>query len=390
MFLWFTSILTLAAAAADIIHYRRLRRRGTSARNLRLFVALAAATDALPPVIALTDALSRDNTTGFMLFAMWAFWVWMITVLPRIACYFFRLVGLPRAGIAAGICVAAAPDLGHHAGQDANPRQPHRSLLRTDSRGIRRFPHRPVLGRPPRHARLPRSGAEPHRGQHQQPASRPRRLLRRSGQYPRFGAGRPRHGAWLGGLRAPYGVVAVTGNHDAGVYIKDSIAHPAQASLAEVVARQREMGWRVLEDTTVYLRRGGDSISLTGLSFDPALRHLRHAPDLPPANLNAAYRGVPDSLYNITAVHIPQLWDQIAGEGYGDLTLSGHVHSMQLKIGLFGHAFSPAQLIYTRWSGRYDEKGRTLYINDGTGYVAFPMRLGAWPEITLITLKRCG
>ena len=68
MFLWFTSILTLAAAAADIIHYRRLRRRGTSARNLRLFVALAAATDALPPVIALTDALSRDNTTGFMLF----------------------------------------------------------------------------------------------------------------------------------------------------------------------------------------------------------------------------------------------------------------------------------------------------------------------------------
>ena len=85
MFLWFISILTLAAAAADIIHYRRLRRRGTSARNLRLVVALAAATDALPPVIALTDALSRDNTTGFMLFAMWAFWVWMITVLPRIA-----------------------------------------------------------------------------------------------------------------------------------------------------------------------------------------------------------------------------------------------------------------------------------------------------------------
>ena len=185
-------------------------------------------------------------------------------------------------------------------------------------------------------------------------------------------------------------VWSVTGNHDVGTYIKDSLRFPAAGEAREVVARQRAMGWTVLEDTTVYLRRSGDSISLTGLSFDPALRHLRHAPDLPPANLNAAYRGVPDSLYNITAVHIPQLWDQIAGEGYGDLTLSGHVHSMQLKIRLFGHAFSPAQLIYTRWSGRYDEKGRTLYINDGTGYVAFPMRLGAWPEITLITLKRCG
>ena len=104
---------------------------------------------------------------------------------------------------------------------------------------------------------------------------------------------------------------------------------------------------------------------------------------------SGAYRGVPDSLYNITAVHIPQLWGQIADAGYGDLTLAGHVHSMQMKLRLLGRAFSPAQLLYTRWSGRYDEGGRTLYINDGTGYVVFPMRLGAYPEITLITLRRC-
>ena len=182
---------------------------------------------------------------------------------------------------------------------------------------------------------------------------------------------------------------SVTGNHDAGLYIKDTVAQSPAASLAEVIARQRAMGWNVLEDTTVYLRRGGDSISLTGLSFDPALRHMRHDPDLPPADLSGAYRGVPDSLYNITAVHIPQLWGQIADAGYGDLTLAGHVHSMQMKLRLFGRAFSPAQLLYTRWSGRYDEGGRTLYINDGTGYVAFPMRLGAYPEITLITLRRC-
>ena len=79
----------------------------------------------------------------------------------------------------------------------------------------------------------------------------------------------------------------------------------------------------------------------------------------------------------------------LADAGYGDLTLAGHVHSMQMKLRLFGRAFSPAQLLYTRWSGRYDEGGRTLYINDGTGYVVFPMRLGAYPEITLITLRRC-
>ena len=271
MFLWFISILTLAAAAADIIHYRRLRRRGTSARNLRLFVALAAATDALPPVIALTDALSRDNTTGFMLFAMWAFWVWMITVLPRIACYFFRLVGLPRAGIAAGICVAALLIWGTTRGRTqirVSRTEVCSERIPTGFDGFRivQFSdvHLGTLVCP--EAELSRI-ADSINSLHPDLVVFCGDLVNIRGSELDARAMR-----LLGGLRAPYGVVSVTGNHDAGVYIKDSIAHPAQASLAEVVARQREMGWRVLEDTTVYLRRGADSISLTGLSFDPALR----------------------------------------------------------------------------------------------------------------------
>ncbi len=154
-----------------------------------------------------------------------------------------------------------------------------------------------------------------------------------------------------------------------------------------MVARQRAMGWTVLEDTTVYLRRGADSISLTGLSFDPALRERRHDRDLPGTAIPKAYAGVPDSLYNIALVHIPQLWEQIVEAGYGDLTLSGHVHSMQLKIRPWGRGWSPVKWIYKHWSGRYDTGRHTLYVNDGTGYVAFPMRLGAWPEVTLFTLR---
>ena len=105
--------------------------------------------------------------------------------------------------------------------------------------------------------------------------------------------------------------------------------------------------------------------------------------------LGRAYAGVPDSLFNITLVHLPQLWGQILETGHGDLTLSGHVHSMQFKIRPWGRGWSPASWIYEHWSGRYDADGRTLYVNDGTGYVAYPMRLGAWPEVTLFTLKRC-
>lgn len=251
MFLWFISILTLAAAAADIIHYRRLRRRGTSSRNLRLFVALAAATDALPPVIALTDALSRDNTTGFMLFAMWAFWVCMITVLPRIACYFFRLVGLPRAGIAAGICVAALLIWGTTRGRtqirvSRTEVCSERIPAGFDGFRIVQFSdvHLGTLVCP--EAELSRI-ADSINSLHPDLVVFCGDLVNIRGSELDARAMR-----LLGGLRAPYGVVSVTGNHDAGVYIKDSIAHPAQASLAEVVARQREMGgacWRTRPST---------------------------------------------------------------------------------------------------------------------------------------------
>ena len=388
MFLWFISILTLAAAAADIIHYRRLRRRGTSARNLRLFVALAAATDVLPPVIALTDALSRDNTTGFMLFAMWAFWAWMVTVLPRMACYFFRWIGLPRVGIAAGAGVAALFVWGATAGRTTI--RVNRTELCSERlpAGLDGF----------RIAQI----TDTHLGTVVRPEAELRRLVDSVNSLRpdlivfcgdlvniRSSELDARARQLLGGLRAPHGVVSVTGNHDAGLYIKDTVAQSPAASLAEVIARQRAMGWNVLEDTTIYLRRGGDSISLTGLSFDPALRERRHDRDLPGTAIPKAYAGVPDSLYNITLVHIPQLWEQIVEAGYGDLTLSGHVHSMQLKIRPWGRGWSPAKWIYKHWSGRYDTGRHTLYVNDGTGYVAYPMRLGAWPEVTLFTLKRC-
>lgn len=114
----------------------------------------------------------------------------------------------------------------------------------------------------------------------------------------------------------------------------------------------------------------------------------RHDRTLPGYDIGPTYRDVPEGLYNITAAHVPQLWDRILGTGHGDLTLSGHVHSMQSKFRLAGCAFSPAQLLYRRWSGPYEEQGRTLYVNDGIGCVGFPMRIGANPEITLFELRR--
>ena len=60
---------------------------------------------------------------------------------------------------------------------------------------------------------------------------------------------------------------------------------------------------------------------------------------------------------------------------------------MQLKLPIGRRGLSPAMFGYKRWSGLYHEQGRYLYINDGIGNVLFPLRVGAKPEITVITIK---
>lgn len=61
---------------------------------------------------------------------------------------------------------------------------------------------------------------------------------------------------------------------------------------------------------------------------------------------------------------------------------------MQMKVAFAGWQISPAQLMYEEWSGLYKEDSHHLYITDGVGSVGFHMRIGAPPEITLLTLRR--
>jgi predicted MPP superfamily phosphohydrolase len=146
------------------------------------------------------------------------------------------------------------------------------------------------------------------------------------------------------------------------------------------------MGWKVLDDDTQYIRRGKDSIAITGISFSAQLQDKRHSSNLPDVNISEAYRGADKGDFNVTIAHIPQLWDRILDEGYADLTLSGHTHAMQIKIPVGRRGISPSQLLYKRWSGLYEKRNRWLYINDGIGLALYPMRLGAPPEITIIEL----
>ena len=184
-------------------------------------------------------------------------------------------------------------------------------------------------------------------------------------------------------IKARDGVFMALGNHDTGAYIKNSNKTKREANIAGLVDKMESAGWCVLRDSTVYICRGNDSIAITGIDYNEKLLEYKHSMDaIKGVDLDSIYNNVPDSVFNITISHLPQLWHAICDGGYSDLTLSGHIHAMQIKI----CSFSPAQLMYDEWSGLYKRDKGYLYINDGIGCVGYLARVGVRPEITVIEL----
>ena len=193
----------------------------------------------------------------------------------------------------------------------------------------------------------------------------------------------------LGEIEARDGVVAVLGNHDTGVYVRDTVALPIEENTRLLKCRIEAMGWRVVDDETEHLLRGNDTITLTGIGFSRELLEHRHSASVADSlDLRPIYSGVLRDKFNISISHMPQLWRKIAELGYGDLVLSGHVHAMQIKGRVGGCEFSPAQLMYKEWSGLYTMPESHLYITDGVGSVGFHLRIEAPPELSELILRR--
>lgn len=179
-------------------------------------------------------------------------------------------------------------------------------------------------------------------------------------------------------LKAPDGVYSVLGNHDYGTYVRWENEQARLANVDSLIAREGRMGWHMLLNDSHIIYKGKDSLALAGVenSGKPPF------PDR--GDLPKALKGT-DGMFTVLLSHDPTHWRRkVLPDTSVQLTLSGHTHDMQ--ISLFG--FSVSRFIYPEHRGLYLEGPRGLYVNIGLGYVLFPMRLGAWPEITVITLKK--
>ena len=162
-------------------------------------------------------------------------------------------------------------------------------------------------------------------------------------------------------LKAPYGVFAVTGNHEYFGGVQKSVAYIQEGNV------------KVLQDTAVKIDDAFYLIGrkdLTGKSFGDLRRPLNEVMD-----------GVDKNLPLILMDHQPFHLEEAEQNGI-DLQLSGHTHHGQL----FPFNLITNKVYEKSWG--YLRKGETqYYVSCGVGTWGPPIRIGNRPEIVQIKVR---
>lgn len=181
----------------------------------------------------------------------------------------------------------------------------------------------------------------------------------------------------LGQLHAPDGIYSIWGNHDYCEYGNNHSIGALKRNCRMLYGYQESLGWHQLMNEHHVVSHGMASIAVIGVEN----------PGQPPftnrSNLKKAMKGLNPDMFKILLSHDPHHWRrEVVGKKI-QLTLAGHTHAGQLKIG----KWTPARMAFKEWGGAYRIGEQMLYVSSGIGG-SFPFRLGAWPELTVITLKR--
>lgn len=170
----------------------------------------------------------------------------------------------------------------------------------------------------------------------------------------------------LGSVEAPEGTWAVLGNHD----------HYTDPELTTRALAARGVG--VLNNSNTVLRRGADVLQLAGVDDW----------GWGAADFARALHGLDPARPTVLLSHEPRVLDMPETRGLS-LVLSGHTHGGQICLPLVGapaRFLAPGEFRYLR--GLYERDGTRLYVSRGTGVIGLPVRLGARPEVAVLTLRR--
>lgn len=185
-------------------------------------------------------------------------------------------------------------------------------------------------------------------------------------------------------LQAPFGKFSVLGNHDYGDYVQWDSVESKISNLNRLKEIHHEMGFKLLLNESIAIEKQGDRISIIGVE-NWGKGGFHQYGDLAKATI-----GLNKDAFKILMSHDPSHWDHVTlgHDQHVHLTLAGHTHGMQFGIELFGFKWSPIQYFYKEWAGLYQKHGKYLYVNRGFGFHGLRGRIGVWPEITVVTLRK--
>ena len=185
-------------------------------------------------------------------------------------------------------------------------------------------------------------------------------------------------------LSAKDGVFSVLGNHDYGDYLRWPSEEAKTKNFQDMLTLQKDLGFQLLLNESKFIEKDGARIAVIGVeNWGKGFKQK--------GDLKKATSQISKDDFKILLSHDPSHWqyEVIDDKLHYQLTLSGHTHGMQFGIEIPGVIkWSPIKWRYKYWAGLYQNAGQYLNVNRGFGFLAFPGRVGIWPEITVITLKK--
>ena len=185
-------------------------------------------------------------------------------------------------------------------------------------------------------------------------------------------------------IKAEFGIFSILGNHDYGDYMSWESPAAKRKNMEDLYDAHNEMGWDLLLNESRFIEKDGDRLAIIGVeNWGSGFKKA--------GDLNKALNNVSEKDFKILLTHDPSHWEaQVIPHPFKiHLTLSGHTHGMQFGIEIPGIIkWSPAKWRYKQWAGVYGENKQYLNVNRGFGYLAYPGRVGMWPEVSVITLSK--
>lgn len=185
-------------------------------------------------------------------------------------------------------------------------------------------------------------------------------------------------------IYAKHGVYSILGNHDYGDYMRWENSKAKKNNMEALYSAQKKMGWDLLLNESRFIEKEGQRLAIIGVeNWGSGFKKA--------GDLDRALESVSPGDFKILMSHDPSHWEaQVLPHPFNiHLTLSGHTHGMQFGIEIPGWIkWSPVKWRYKQWAGIYEQSKQRLNVNRGFGYLAYPGRVGMWPEISVITLRK--